>query len=272
MEKHIIVDTDIGFDPDDLVALLLFLKCEHIIIDLIVTNQDYKGMRANLIKKVLNITHKSSISIVRGAEGKKQFFIMEAEYDTTIGTDYIEQITDTIENNKHTYYLCIGALTNFAKFLKNTPEAKNLHLVQMGGSEHRREHNFSLDLPSARYVFSQHISSTLIPSELTNNPQILMSYPKSPLLQLLKSSKRPEFRLLFSNIENFGSPFFLHDPLASMALIKEDIFKFKPVNLLFSENNGINTYQQSDKSKVRVAVEADYPRFLKIVENTLLSN
>jgi hypothetical protein len=57
-----------------------------------------------------------------------------------------------------------------------------------------------------------------------------------------------------------------------MALMKEDIFKFKPVNLLFSENNGINTYQQSDKSKVRVAVEADYPRFLKIVENTLLSN
>jgi len=139
----------------------------------------------------------------------------------------------------------------------------------MGGSEHRREHNFSLDLSAAKYAFSQDIHCSLIPSELTNNPKIMMSYPESPLMALIEKSAKPEFQLLFSNILNFGSPFFLHDHLASMAIIREDMFRFEPVKVLFSEDNNGNTYQKSEKSKVKVAVEADYDLFLEFVEDTL---
>ena len=269
MVKHVILDTDIGFDPDDLVALLLLLNCDQIALDLIVTNQDFKGVRAHLVKKVLNIVDKGNIPIVRGAESKHWFFVMEEEYDESIGTNYIEHITNILKKDEHTYYLCIGALTNVAHLLQNTTSPKDFHLVQMGGSEHRREHNFSLDLRAAQYVFSQDIRCTLIPSELTNNPQIMMSHPESPLVQRIERSTKPEFQLLLSNILNFGVPFFLHDPLASMAIIQEDIFRFEPVKVLFSEDNNRNTYQKSEKSKVRVAVEADYELFLEFVENTL---
>mgnify|MGYP001559423130 FL=1 len=53
MQRGIILDTDIGYDPDDLFALLLLLKNSE--VDLIVTNDDPDGRRFIFVKKILEI-------------------------------------------------------------------------------------------------------------------------------------------------------------------------------------------------------------------------
>jgi hypothetical protein len=51
MVKHVILDTDIGGDPDDAFALLLGLNSPEINIDLIVTSDEHKGHRAEFARK-----------------------------------------------------------------------------------------------------------------------------------------------------------------------------------------------------------------------------
>ena len=73
MQKGIILDTDIGYDPDDLFALLLLLKNSR--IDLIVTNDDPDGRRAIFVTKILEILEKE-VKVVQGSYLGKKHFIM----------------------------------------------------------------------------------------------------------------------------------------------------------------------------------------------------
>ena len=45
MKVSTILDTDIGYDPDDLFALILLLKSKELKLDLIVTGDDKYGKR-----------------------------------------------------------------------------------------------------------------------------------------------------------------------------------------------------------------------------------
>ncbi|MHA1377041.1 MAG: hypothetical protein ACTSRG_01545 [Candidatus Helarchaeota archaeon] len=113
--KHVIIDTDIGGDPDDFIALLLALK-SNVIIDLIVTSEDYKGYRANLVKTILELTDNEDIRIVRGNESTNYFFLMERKSDPNISTDHLEEIHKIVKEHEMIHYVGISSLTNLANF------------------------------------------------------------------------------------------------------------------------------------------------------------
>ncbi len=55
MKTSTILDTDIGYDPDDLFALLLLLNSPELKPNLIITGDEVCGKRAILTKKVFEL-------------------------------------------------------------------------------------------------------------------------------------------------------------------------------------------------------------------------
>jgi inosine-uridine nucleoside N-ribohydrolase len=265
VKKHIIIDTDIGFDPDDFVALLLILANKKVKVDLIVTNQEIGGQRAAFIRRVLRCSNKTHIPVVKGKETNNPYFLMSnmVKKQPEKKRDYSNQINEVLNRNNHTYYLCLGALTNIAEYLKNYDLNPNLTLIQMGGSERREEHNFSMDYESARYVFSQEIDAKLVTSEITNNREILIT-SETKLHELIRNSNLDMLQLLYKNIHRFKSPFYLHDPLTSTAVINDAFLEYKPGEVRFYDNH-INKYEFNKEGKVQIAVGADYSNFMKYV-------
>lgn len=90
MDTGWILDTDIGYDPDDLFALLLCLKSPELKLDLIVTGDEVKGKRAQFTKLILEELG-AIIPVVQGEDRGNDFFVvdelLEKEYD--VGSNYI---------------------------------------------------------------------------------------------------------------------------------------------------------------------------------------
>ncbi len=240
------------------------LNSEEIIIDLIVTNEENGGQRASLVKKILQLTDNEDIKVVEGEERSAPFVVPGFKEDNTIGRNYIEEIRNVFEKNDKTYYLSIGALTNLSNFLKSTETLPNTEVVQMGGSEKRREHNFNLDLDAAQYVMSQDIKVTLITKEITNNSEILIGKP-APLYKLIQESNSEIFKLLFQNIIEFDFPFFLHDPLTLSYLIDERFLYFQHVKINLSEGINPFTCEPSKTSNIKISTKAHYKEFRDFV-------
>ena len=63
MSKPVVLDTDIGFDVDDVWALAFMLKCPELDVKLITTNTGDTEYSAALIGKMLEIAGRTDISI-----------------------------------------------------------------------------------------------------------------------------------------------------------------------------------------------------------------
>src|SRR3989344_18283 len=152
---NIILDTDIGYDPDDLFALLLLLASPEADIKLIVTADEVNGKRAKFLGQVLNLLGRNDIKIAVGQSlGRNDFVVDELLDDKKYEaeTDYISAIKNIIDSENDIIYLSIGGFTNLAKLLAEYPEyAKKLKIYIMGGALNysRRpgwvEHNVKVD-------------------------------------------------------------------------------------------------------------------------------
>lgn len=69
MTTRIHLDTDIGGDPDDLVALAMLLGDDSVEIAGITTNADAEGKRASMTRHVLRLAGRDDIPVATGARG-----------------------------------------------------------------------------------------------------------------------------------------------------------------------------------------------------------
>lgn len=115
--RHVIIDTDIGGDPDDLFALLLAINCPEMKIDLVVTCDEHKGHRASFARKLLKELGKG-IPVVKGSDlgNSKCCVVCDLVQDYEKQDDYLSAVKNIIDKNQKTNYLCIGPQTNLAKF------------------------------------------------------------------------------------------------------------------------------------------------------------
>lgn len=72
MVNHVILDTDIGGDPDDTFALLLALNSPEISLDLIVTSDEHRGHREAFANELLKKIRKSYNSCSRSRPWQQQ--------------------------------------------------------------------------------------------------------------------------------------------------------------------------------------------------------
>jgi len=168
----VILDTDIGFDVDDVWALVFLLQCPELDIKLITTSTGDTVYRARMVAKILEITGREDIPIGIGlplhpmAETHASWLgdYPLVDYAGRVFHDGVGALCEMITASEEVVSLiCIGPLPNVAAALAREPEiVNNARFVGMHGSIRRgylgapkpmREYNVKQYAHSCQVVF-----------------------------------------------------------------------------------------------------------------------
>ena len=264
-------------------ALLLVLNSPELKIDLIVTNDEYSQKRAKYTKSFLSLV-KKRIPVISGIESKASkkdecFAVDKLIYNENkpINSDFLANIKKVVENNKLTYYLCIGPESNLSEFISKNKRLKDkVEIIIMGGSLHRSRnsagHNIHCDIESAINVFNSDWNKKYVLGDFTHKDEILINKKHNFFRELL-SSKKHHLNFIAESIELFLNkydyPFFwLHDPLTTSLLIDNDIIKFTNLKLKMNSKGVISTSKEG--RQIMVSEFVDYKKFWKIFKERVL--
>jgi len=182
MPLPVILDTDIGFDVDDVWALAFLLKCPELDVRLITTSTGDTIYSARLVAKLLSIAGRIDIPIGVGIPLESTAkthaawlgdFCLE-DYAGTVLHDGIGAICDTIlASADPVSVICIGPLANIAAALARAPSiTDNSRFIGMHGSIHRGylendqpvpEYNVKIHTAACQKVFETDWDLTITP-------------------------------------------------------------------------------------------------------------
>ena len=256
--RRIILDTDIGTDPDDCLALALVLASPELELVALTTVYGDVGLRARIALKLLRLRSSHvGLPVAMGAErpliGQRPVYWAGHEGQGLLapGDEALQpskrQALDLIAETVMAYpgeitLVAIGPLTNVALACLREPRlVGNLAgMVLMGGvvgGAHARnlpstEHNFRCDPEAAQLVlqaFSAGAPLTIVPLDVTTQVRI-----RSHDLAQIRAAGDAYHQALAGQVSLYP-PFvtrgwtYLHDPLAVAALIEPALVRPEPL-------------------------------------------
>ena len=251
LQKKIIIDTDIGDDIDDLIALEYLAKRPDVELIGITTVWMNSFLRARMVKKVLSLLGKPDIPVYAGYGTPLGSFhhihldeifcqavddLNKEKYSPLNQPGHEEEAIDFIVNAARKYgdqltILGIGPLTNIAKAIEKDEEAmKRVHLHIMGGCFFRPfvEWNIECDYLAAEKVFAKALDLVAVGVDVTEkttfnkNSQDVFHLDHTPYGQ---------YRNRCIELWQKANPtriMTLHDPLAAMSIVEPSILEFFP--------------------------------------------
>lgn len=248
-EKYLVLlDTDIGDDIDDALALALALRSPEIELIGVTTVFGDTRLRARLAKHVLQVFERDDVPVAAGIStpmlvrhrpsGVPQAALLTSGGEQSIshrsGPELI--IEKALAHPGRLTLLCIGPLTNVATALLK--EARLFmairNIVMMGGSSSIPfpEWNVRSDARAAQIVLSAGIPITLLGWNITTRCQM-----RAEDVERLRAKDTSQTRLLSDLIAiwqqhrpRWHPPFpFLHDPLTIVALCAPELFRFEEI-------------------------------------------
>ena len=281
-QVNIILDTDIGTDVDDALALALALNSPEIELLAVSVVCTQVSLRARLAAKILRVCGREEIPVAAGREdtfdGKptcaspvNQAGVLR-EDDSSPPDNGIELIIDTIKSRPGEVTLVsIGALTNVATAFAQAPElADNVQrLVLMAGAvEHERkiEYNVRCDPAAAAYVFDLPIEKILIPLDVTTR----CKYREHHHAELSRAGTE-RANLIWRMIQAWqqagqGLEPTLHDPLAVAVTFMPEIVTLESMCLAVTTERGPGVERgqllpRDGEPNIQVAMDIDVERF-----------
>lgn len=293
MTTRVILDTDIGTDVDDLLALALILQSPELQLEGVTCVYGDVDLRARMVRKVLRLYGRADVPVYAGMRrtlmglrdiywaGHEGMGLLEPEDDALTATpgDAVDYLVQTVtENPGAIHVIAIGPLTNIAMaFLREPRLAQNLaHLTIMGGvvrSGQRldlpyAEHNIICDAEAAHVVMTSGAPITLVPLDVTTRVRI------RPEDTVRIHAGGTAFHAAVAGQVEAYPPFahrrwtHLHDPLAVAAVIQPDLVTLVDVHVDV-ETSGRYSYgatlmhmpSEHYPANARVALEVDAPRF-----------
>ncbi len=303
MQTRLILDTDIGTDVDDILALGLILGSPELKLEGVTCVYGDVRLRARMVLKVLKLRGVSGVPVLAGAtrpllgqkpvhwaghEGKG---LLEPEDDALQpaaehAPDFIVRMI--MDNPGQIHLVGIGPLTNLAQAFLLEPElAQNLaHLTLMGGvvrSVDRLdlpycEWNILCDPEAAQIVFNAGAPLTVVPLDVTT---MVRMQPEG--VEQIKQTGDPYHQALARQVELYPHYrehgfTFTHDPLAVATLIRPDLVKLRDLHMDVETGGSFTcgatlarTPTVDAPANARVALEVDTPRFEKFLVERLAS-
>lgn len=284
--RKIIIDTDIGDDIDDALAIALALNSPELEILGITTVYRNTSARTRLVRELLNQYERTDIPVYTGIgmpiiERVDTLTIP----DQCIGLTGYEQdeeqmdasdfIIKAVQENPDLTIAAIGPQTNLAVcFLRATDIMKRANIVAMGGNitEVYAEWNILCDPEAARIVADLAEHYTMFGLNVTNQCRLSMKE-----LAEIRTSARPQLAFLRSLIDIWlktGYPITLHDPLVIQYLFDPSVVTIREmplaVELSGTDTRGI-TYEKVnlfdphkvEKGKTLVGISVDKIRVVR---------
>jgi purine nucleosidase len=261
-----ILDTDIGTDVDDCLALAVMLGSPELRLEGVTCVYGDVALRARMVRKLLRLAGRDDIPVMAGAErpllglrpvywpGHEGVGLLE-ESDAQLAptpehaVDYI--VRSVMESPGEMHLLAIGPLTNVAQaFLRESRLAENLaHLTIMGGavrgpsSQHLwyAEHNIVCDPEAAHIVLSSGAPMTLVPLDVTTRTKIRIAD-----VERVRSLGTSFHEAVARQVELYprfaeAGETFLHDPLAVGVVIEPQLVDFVPLHVEVETHGRIST-------------------------------
>ncbi len=242
----VLIDTDIGDDIDDALALVVALHSPEIKVRAITTVSGDTSLRARLAAHLLHVYGREDIPIAAGMEvplqfrhrarGVPQAEVVErnASYGAIRQMTGPELIIETAGNCANGITLvCIGQMTNVATALVTEPNVRLAirRIVMMGGSSGvpLPEWNVRSDAKAASIVLESGIPVTIVGLNITMRCQMRASD-----VALLKRNDAEQTHLLSRLLDIWREhrprwqprlPY-LHDPLTMAVLCRPELFRF----------------------------------------------
>jgi inosine-uridine nucleoside N-ribohydrolase len=282
--RPLLLDTDIGSDVDDLYALVMLLKSPQIDLVGVTTVHGNTLLRAKIARYVCQLLGDRSVPITPG-EGTP-LSAPSAPPEEPVGFPGLESISidppassapeflASVAAQRQVEVLAIAPLTNLAIAIRNSQAfAQNIrHIYVMGGAfwSPFLEHNIQVDPEAAIIVFSSGIPITVIGLDVTLQIEIterdLRRLSNSPgrLGPLLEQQTRIWWETLGRQRCH------LHDPLATLALTRRDLFEFE-TGTVKVENTGQTWLQPEAEGRIEVARTVKSGPALELILQTIES-
>ena len=242
--KKILIDTDIGGDVDDALAIAMALNTKDIEIVGITNVYLANAWRAGVTRQLLKTYGREDIPICTGAEkpligwwDESRIPNSSPDYGEYNGkslphaSDYIIHMVETIPDLT---VMAIGPLTNLGLALAKAPHiAEKMHIIMMGGQVNKAhpEWNIVCDPEAARIVFESGADITMVGLDVTNRCQFTREE-----VDIIKNTGTPRTdclgQMMEIFIERFGYLPILHDPLAMSLLIWDDLVTLEKKQIL----------------------------------------
>lgn len=243
-KTKILIDTDIGGDVDDALALALALNSPELEIVGITNVYLANEWRANVTRNMLRVYGREDIPVCTGAEkpligwwdesripNSSRDFGQIAGSPLPPACDFIVQ---TAERYEDLTVVAIGPLTNVALAIAKAPYIiPRLRIVMMGGQigQAHPEWNIVCDPEAARIVFESGADIRMVGLDVTNRCRFTRED-----VDYIKGIGNPRTDLLGEMMEmfiaNFGFLPVLHDPLAMSVLLWDDLVTFADKKIL----------------------------------------
>jgi purine nucleosidase len=301
MTVRTILDTDIGTDVDDCLALALMVGSPEFKLEGVTTVYGDVALRAAMVRKLFALRGINDVPIRLGArlpllglrdvywEGHEGKGLVDSGDEEPFAEEHaVDFIVRTVmEHSGEIHLLAIGPLTNVALAMVKEPRlASNLaHLTIMGGVVRDTdrldlpiaEHNIKCDPEAAHIVFSAGAPMTLVPLDVTTKCAI-----KKEDVEQIRRRGTPFHEAIAEQVERYP-PFarqghtWLHDPLAAAVIVEPNLVECSPCHVavettgrLTSAMTVVNAPSNAYPKNARIALMVDIDRAERFIVDRIL--
>lgn len=276
--RALILDTDIGSDVDDAMALALILGRPDLDLLGVTTVYGDTLLRARLAQRYAGLAGRR-ITVCAGIEeplsgrdvwwaGHEGSLHGDLHKEPVSTESAVTFLTRTVaERPGEVDVVAIGPLTNIAAALDADPAFENnvRALWVMGGrfTKGEPEHNFRSDAIAARRVFRSAIPTTVSGLDITSAIQVDQEH----IGQLAAAG--PLGAALSRDIDQWwrywDTPWNVpHDPVTVLSLAEPDMFELSPpghieVDTVRGEGEGASTFAVNENGRARIVSAVDSP-------------
>ncbi len=293
MPIPVILDTDIGTDVDDCLALALLLSSPELDLQAVTCVYGDTILRSRMAKKLLQLRGLGDVPVYAGAEkpltsqrpiywegheGQGLADSNDATLQPTSGFAPDIIVERVMSNPGKIHIIAIGPLTNIALAFQKEPQlAANLaHLTIMGGVVRSidrldlplAEHNIVCDPEAAKIVMESGAPITLVPLDITTQVEV-----NEAGLKQIQASGSP-FQLAvadqlarYPRFQRYGRTN-LHDPLAVGVIIDPTLVTLQQVIVHVATSNDpvpaqtlMRPPKEAESATIQLATTVEIDRF-----------
>jgi inosine-uridine nucleoside N-ribohydrolase len=246
--KTIILDHDLGTNPDDFFSLLMLLNDENVHLPLVISGNNHPVERACMARKIIQQHGTDGVRVVAGEQtGHIEFnahHLLPEECEG-IATNYQECIKTVLDTHDEVVYLCIQGVSNVTSFLKDHPEyIDTFEIIHMGMSLSDVHSfvgggtNMESDPQAAKYLYQLNLQNFKVVGSHTTIQDSIRVTPETELYRKIASSTEPNHKMLYQHLREYnqrrGLWPALHDPLTTSVALGHEFVSFEEVHVDFN--------------------------------------